>query len=173
MAQQGVDLVESEIQIRRAKRADIARIVVLARKATRSRLQVDEATVMEWLFGKGLWVATHGDELVGVVAYQTENLVAVTDVFYVSPAQWREVAGAKLLATVEAEAGTLMCEANVLLLPAWTSKAVRAFLHEQGYESHGFEGLHRIWREVLADFVVEGMYLGVKRLRDRMVMVPL
>jgi hypothetical protein len=128
---------------------------------------------MEWLFGKGLWLAAQGDELVGVIAYQTENLVAVTDVFYVSPAQWRDQAGTKLLAKVEAEAGTLMCEANVLVLPARTSKAVRAFLQEQGYEPQVFEALHRIWRDVLADFVVEGMYLGVKRLRDRMVMVPL
>ena len=66
-----------------------------------------------------------------------------------------------------------MCEANILLLPTWTSKAVRAFLKKQGYESQEFDDLHRIWREVLGEFDLEETDLVVKRLRDRMVMVPI
>jgi N-acetylglutamate synthase-like GNAT family acetyltransferase len=161
------------INVRRAKRGDTAGIAALVRKATRSRIQVDEAEVMEWLFSKGLWVAARGDSLVGVAACQTENLVSVTDVFHVYPARLRTSAGSQLLETIEGEANTLMCEANIVLVPPGTSKAVRTFLERQGYEPQELGQLHRIWREVLSDFVTDKVGLMVKRLRDRMVMVPI
>lgn len=165
--------MSEEIEVRRAGRGDLAAIAALVRKATRSKLRVDETEVMEWLFSKGLWVAVAGGSVVGAAACQTENLVSVTDVFYVSPARFRARAGSQLLAAIEAEVNTLMCEANVLVLPGWTSKAVRAFLQKQGYEPKEFQDLHRIWREVLGEFVAEGTDLMVKRLRERMVMVPI
>lgn len=160
------------LEIRRARRSDLAPIASLVQRATRSRVKAGEAEVQEWLFSKGLWVAEQNDILVGVVAWQAENLVSVTDLFYVSPARSRSTAGGRLLETIEAEANVLMCEANVMVLPAWTSKAVRGFLQKQGYEPKGFEELHRIWREVLSEFVTGDQDLMVKRLRERMVMVP-
>jgi N-acetylglutamate synthase-like GNAT family acetyltransferase len=166
------DMTE-EIEIRRAGRQDVAAIAELVRRATRSRTAVDEGQVKEWLFSKGLWVAAQNDALVGVAAWQAENLVSVTDVFHVAPARLRKTAGAKLLKAVEQEANVLMCEANVLLLPPRTPQAVRSFLQDLGYEPQELQALHRIWREVLADFVGEESDLMVKRLRDRMVMVPI
>jgi N-acetylglutamate synthase-like GNAT family acetyltransferase len=161
------------LELRRARRADLAPIAELVRKATRSRLKPDEADVMEWLFGKGLWVAAEEATVVGVAAWQAENLVSITDVFHVAPARYRATAGAQLLATIEAEANVLMCEANVLVVPAWTSKAERTFLQKQGYEPRPYDELHRIWREVLNEFVADEVDLMVKRLRERMVMVPI
>jgi N-acetylglutamate synthase-like GNAT family acetyltransferase len=172
--------MSEEIQIRRAKRDDLAGIASVVQKATQWKIKVDEADVLEWLFSKGLWVAILDDAsagaaeptVVGVAACQTENLVSVTDVFQVSPAKLRAKAGSKLLTAVEEEVDTLMCEANVVLLPAWTSKTVRTFFQKQGYEAQALEDLHRIWREVLSDFVTDETDLMVKKLRDRMVMVP-
>jgi N-acetylglutamate synthase-like GNAT family acetyltransferase len=165
--------MSEELQVRRANRGDLGAIAALVRKATQSELQVDESDVMEWLFSKGLWVAVQGSVLMGVVAYQTENLVSVTDVFHVSPVElWVEV-GSKLLETVEAEVSTLMCEANIVLLPAWALETMRTFLQEQGYEPKEFDQLHRIWREVLGEFVTDAMALMIKQLRERMVMVPI
>jgi N-acetylglutamate synthase-like GNAT family acetyltransferase len=165
--------MSEEIQVRRAKRDDLAAIAALVGRATRSKIRVDEADVMEWLFSKGLWVAVQGETVVGVATCQTENLLSVTDTFYVSPARLRPRAGGQLLDAVEAEVGTLMCEANVMLLPLWTSKTVRTFLKRHGYEPKQFDELHRIWREVLSGFDLEDMDLVVKQLRDRMVMVPI
>jgi N-acetylglutamate synthase-like GNAT family acetyltransferase len=161
------------IKIRRAKRDDVAAIAALVRETDQSRIGADEAEVTEWLFSKGLWVATQGDSLVGVAACQAENLVSVTDVFHVSPERLWTSAGSRLLETIEGEANTLMCEANVVLVPAGTSEAIHTCLEQQGYEPKEFEELHRIWREVLSDFVTDELGLMVKRLRDRMVMVPI
>ena len=160
-------------QIRRAKLQDLGGITRLAREASPLKGQVDEAEVTEWLYNKGVWVAIRDDSPVGVAAWQAENLLAVTDVFHVAPVEyWIEV-GSQLLDTIEGEAHTLMCEANVVLLPALAPEAACTSLQQQGYERKTREELHRIWREVLSDFDGDELEIMVKRLRDRMVMVPI
>lgn len=161
------------VEVRRAGRGDLATIAALVNRASEPQPGPDEAGVMEWLFSKGLWVAIVAGELVGVAAWQAENLLCVTDVFFVHPTELLAAAGGGLMSTIESQADTLMCEANVVVVPAGTGEAVRACLAEQGYELKTYGELHRIWREVLNDFVDDGPDLLVKRLRERMVMVPI
>jgi N-acetylglutamate synthase-like GNAT family acetyltransferase len=165
--------VGTEIEVRRANRHDLAAIVRVVAKSSHRHLAATEAQATDWLFGKGLWVANAGGRTVGVVAWQVENLVCVTDLFHVAPARYLKKAGTRLLQTVEAESGILMCEANVVVLPPWTPGKVRAFLQGQGYEVRTLGDLHRIWREVLAEWLQGDEELMVKRLRDRMVMAPI
>jgi len=170
------DPASAEIEVRRARRGDVPGIVTLVRQATQGKRCVEEAEVVGWLFGKGLLVAAHdknGARVVGVAAWQAENLLSVTDLFYVYPAKLRAEAGGRLLAAIEAEANVLMCEANVVIFPPRTSKAVRTFLNKQGYELKTYQELHRIWREVLGEFVADQPELMVKRLRERMIMAPI
>ena len=160
-------------QVRRAKLQDLDRIVLLAREASPSGHQLNEAEVTEWLYSKGVWVALNNDALVGVAAWQAENLLAVTDVLHVAPPEHWPGAGGQLLASIESAAQTLMCEANVVLLPARAPEAARALLQQRGYERKNLDELHRIWREVLSDFAKGQMEIMVKQLRDRMIMAPL
>jgi len=166
------DPASAEIEVRRARRGDAPGIVTLIRQATQGKRLVEEIEVLDWLFGKGLLVAARGGQVVGAAAWQAENLLSVTDLFYVYPAKLRAEAGGRLLAAIEAEANVLMCEANVMILPPHTSKTIRTFLNKQGYEVKTFQELHRIWREVLGEFVADQPELMVKKLRERMIMAP-
>jgi N-acetylglutamate synthase-like GNAT family acetyltransferase len=159
-------------EIRRAKLQDLGGIARLARETSPVEGQPDENRVTEWLMSKGVWVAIQDDALVGVAAWQAENLLAVTDVLHVVPAEQWSRAGSQLLETIEGEAQTLMCEANIVLLPSSSPEATRTLLEQQGYEPKPREELHRIWREVLSEYAEESEVM-VKKLRDRMVMVPL
>ena len=159
-------------EIRRAKLQDLGGIARLAREASPVEGQPDENEVTDWLMSKGVWVALRDDALVGVAAWQAENLLAVTDVLHVAPAEHWGEAGSQLLETIEGEAQTLMCEANIVLLPNSAPGAARALLQQQGYEPQAREELHRIWREVLSEYAEE-LEVMVKKLRDRMVMAPL
>ncbi len=166
-----------EILIRRARRGDLEAVAALVGEASAGEVEAVEAEVMDWLFSKGMWVAVQDDAVVGVATCQTENLVCITDELRVWPASLQDQAGGPLLAAIEAEVSTLMCEVNIVVLPASTSSVVRDFLGEQGYEPQEFEALHRIYREVLSDLFGEDELaepvLMVKQLRDRMVMVPI
>lgn len=161
-----------QLEIRRAGREDLTAIASLVGEATRLNVSVGETEVRDWLFSKGLWLAFCDDMLVGVAAWQVENLVSVTELFLASSGPWWAEAGRSLLETIETEAGTLMCEVNVVPFPGWVPDNVRTLLQEQGYESRSLEELHRFWQEVLSDFCVHELDLMVKRLRDQMVMVP-
>jgi dephospho-CoA kinase len=161
--------VNGSLTIRRAKQADVADIAALVRATGHD--QADDVLVRDWLFSKGMWVAVDDGAVLGVAAWQAENLVCVTDVFHVAAGELAR-AGRRLLETLEAEARTLLCELNVLVLPPSTPGVVLAFLERQGYEQRTFDELHRIWREVLDEFVAAGVKLWVKQLRERMVMVP-
>jgi N-acetylglutamate synthase-like GNAT family acetyltransferase len=169
--------VGDELLIRRARRGDLGEVAALVGEATGGGAQAEEAEMMDWLFSKGMWVAVQDESVVGVATCQTENLVSVTDELHVWPAQLQVEAGGALLEAIEAEVSTLMCEVNIVVLPASTSNAVRDFLGKQGYEPEEFEALHRIYREVLGDLFdpeeLAGPVLMIKRLRDRMVMVPI
>lgn len=171
--------MSENLEIRRASRGDLAAITSLVRQAIQASTQIDESEIPSadhWLFSKGLWVAVQGHpghELIGVAAWQAENLVSVTDVFYVFPESLWATAGGRLLETIEAEAKILMCEINAVLLPDWAPEAAHAFFQQAGYEYQDHKELHRIWQEVLSEFIIEGSMLMVKRLQDRMRMVPL
>jgi N-acetylglutamate synthase-like GNAT family acetyltransferase len=175
-----VGIVSENLEIRRASQGDLAAITSLVRQAIQSRTPTDEAempSVNHWLFSKGLWVALqgppHGRELVGVAAWQAENLVSVTDVFYIFPESLWATTGGQLLETIEAEAKTLMCEINAVLLPDWAPEVTHAFFQQAGYERQDHKELHRIWQEVLSEFITGSSVLMVKQLQDRMRMVPL
>ena len=164
--------MDQDMVVRRAGRQDVAGIAALLKEAVPRQGPAAENDVLEWLFSKGLVVATEADVLLGVAAWQAENLVAVTDVLALAPHSVAP-AGAALLDFIEAGAGSLMCEVNIVLLPAEGGSQVRALLQQQGYERQEFESLHRIWREVLGEFEVKDREFLVKGLRERMIMVPL
>lgn len=159
------------LTVRRARQEDGEAIAAFVREANPSTTAVGPAVVTEWLYGKGVWVAHQDRRLVGVAAWQAENLVSVTDVLYLAAAPlWTEVAG-RLLATIEGEATVLMCEVNAVLLPDGPV-AVRDFLRDQGYEEAELAELHRFWQEVLRDFLDAGPTIMIKRLRTQMVTIP-
>ena len=161
-----------ELEVRRAGRQDLTSMVALVRAASQDGIEIDESDALEWLYDKGLLVAAEGDALLGVLGWQAENLLAVTDLFAISAQARSADAGRALLERVEAEAQGLMCEAHLVAVEDGTS-GVAEILAGQGYERQPFADLHRIWREVLGEFTPEQRDVWVKRLRDRMVMVPL
>jgi N-acetylglutamate synthase-like GNAT family acetyltransferase len=160
------------LTVRRARLDDIDGIGTCVQRAMQSDIAVDSAVITEWLFGKGVWVALQEDTLVGVAAWQAENLVSVTDVFHIAPTPFWTKIGATLLETIEAEAITLMCEVSAVLLSNGIDPSVRSFLRDQGYKEAELEELHRFWQEVLAEFLEAEVAIMIKQLRDRMVMVP-
>ena len=74
-------LMSAEIHVRRARREDLIAIVELVQASSGGQIDVDEAKALEWLLSKGLLVALRDERLLGMAAWQAENLLAVTDAF--------------------------------------------------------------------------------------------
>ena len=92
---------ESPMEFRRAKRGDLTQMAALITDASQGAITLDEGEMMERLFSKGYLVALQADEVIGVVGWQTENLIAGVDDFFVKGnALWPTVGG-QLIERVE------------------------------------------------------------------------
>jgi dephospho-CoA kinase len=162
-----------QLQIRRAKRGDLAAMATLITQATNGKMSPDETAMMESLFSKGYLVAQSEDQLLGLVGFRTENLIAGIDGFLVRSSDLWPTVGKSLLKAVEGEAAQLSCEVALLYVLPETGPVSMKFFEKNGYEKKKSEDLIKMWREAAEDFYVEGSVLMVKQLLERRIMTPL
>ena len=119
-------------------------------------------------------MAKDGEELVGVLGFQVENLIARVTDFVISPASFRTAAGGVLLETMEQIARELECEAAVLLPSPNVPPAVDSFWRGFGYEARMIADLPPAWREASTDSRLDALsQLLVKPLHTSQVARPL
>lgn len=165
---------EEIVEIRRAKRNDLSKMAALISNATEGEINLDEGEMMERLFSKGYLVAIKGDDLVGVIGWQTENLIAGVDDFFVrSNALWPNI-GAELMQRVEEAVAELSCEAGLVFLHHRTGLVAKKYLESRGYEEKQADELEdRMWREAAYDWAVENTTLMFKQLLERRINMPI
>jgi len=134
---------------------------------------MDEGQMMEALFSKGYLVAHQNDELVGLVGWQTENLIAGIDDLFVKGSHLWPTVGQTLMDKVEQAVAELSCEAGLVFLHNKTGPIAKKFLENRGYQAKDPDDLIKVWREAAYDWKVENTTLMVKQLLERRVMIPL
>ncbi|MFQ5576150.1 MAG: dephospho-CoA kinase [Anaerolineae bacterium] len=161
------------LEVRRAKRNDLLPMTALIKTATGGEFAPGEADMMENLFSKGYMVAFQNGELVGMVGWQTENLIAGIDDLFVSASELWPVVGGTLMDRVEEAVAELSCEAGLIFLHNNTGPVAKKFLEKRGYKEKKPEELIKVWREAAEEWKVDNTTLMVKQLMERRVMIPL
>ena len=161
------------LQVRRAKRDDLAAMAALMTQATNGAISPSETVMMENLFSKGYFVAQAGEQLLGLVGLRTENLIAGIDDFLVRSSDLWPTVGKAMLKGIEKEAGDLSCEVALLFVRPEAGPVSMAFFEKSGYQRQSPEDLIKMWREAAEDYYTEGSVLMVKQLLERRIMSPL
>jgi N-acetylglutamate synthase-like GNAT family acetyltransferase len=161
------------LQVRRAKRGDLAAMAALVAQATNGAIAPDETQMMENLFSKGYFVVQVDEHLLGMVGLRTENLIAGIDDFLVRSSDLWPSVGGVLLKGVEAEANTLSCEVALLYARPEAGPVAMTFFAKNGYKRRSPEDLIKMWREAANDYRSEGSVLLVKQLLERRIMTPI
>ncbi len=165
---------KGSIEIRRATRSDLKAMAALISAASQGDISLDESDMMERLFSKGYLVALQGEELVGVVGWQTENLIAGIDDFFVKSSNLWPSVGKMLVEKVEEAVLELSCEAGLIFLYNKTSILGKKFLEKQGYQPQEIKDLKiKDWRQAATEWQQENANLLVKQLMERRVMTPI
>ncbi len=165
---------ESKVEFRRAKRGDLTQMAALITDATQGEISLDEGKMMERLFSKGYLVALQADELIGVVGWQTENLIAGVDDFFVKGSSLWPTVGGQLIEQVEKAVAELSCEAGLVFLHKKTGPVAKKCLESRGYETReGSELKEKMWREAAEDWAVENTTLMVRQLLERRINIPI
>ena len=162
------------VEFRRAKRGDLAEIAALISSSSQGEIELDESEMMERLFSKGYMVALQQKKIVGVVGWQTENLIAGVDDFFVtSSALWPKIGG-QLIDRVEEEVSQLSCEAGLVFLHDKTGPVAKKCLESKGYQAMVAEDMkERAWREAAADWSIDNTTMLVKQLLERRINTPI
>ena len=162
-----------DLVLRRAKRDDLGGMAELISTATNGTIEIDISDMMESLFSRAYLVATTGGQIVGMVGWQTENLVAGLQDFYMRDQQLWSNTAEKMLKKVEEEVDSLSCEAALVFVMNQAGGKPIEFLESKGYKQAESSTLIPHWREAAADWQPENSVLLYKKLREQRIMVPM
>lgn len=162
-----------EVIIRRAKREDLNPMAELISTGTKGALQPDLSAMMENLFSRAYLVALAKDYVVGMIGWQTENLVAGLQDFYVLRDDLWATIGQRMLDKVHEEVNNLSCEVSLVFVTNQTGQKPIEFLESQGYEQFESKNLIPDWREAAVEWQPENSVLLYKKMREQRIMVPM
>ncbi len=162
-----------ELQIRRARLDDAAAIADFVNRARRRGEGVNRAMVAQRFSDVGFMLAELNGQIVAMLGWQVENLIARITDFLVAPTMDRAVAGRALVQRIEEQAQTLQAEAAMLFLPPRPSPQLVSFWEQFGYKEHAFDTLPRQWRQAVTEWNPNASNVMVKVLREDMVRRPI
>ncbi len=162
-----------EITVRRARPSDAERIAAFVNRARPQGKRVTREAVVARLGKVGFLIAEADGEIVGLLGWQVENLIARVADFMISPNRYRVTAGHALLTTMEQAAHELQAEAAILFVPADIPREVLAFWEAFGYGFREVASLPRAWREAAREAYPAGEWVVLKQLRQDRVLRPM
>jgi len=168
-----VDINVDEVMIRRAKRGDLDTMAQLISDSTQGAIAPDLSQMMESLFSRAYIVALSGEHVIGIAGWQTENLIAGLQDFYLLRDDLWETVGVKMLAMIHEEIGKLSCEVSMAFVANEAGSKPIEFFESQGYEKSEVKDLGYMWEDAAAEWQTENTTLLYKKLREHRIMVPM
>ena len=167
------ELKITDVAIRRAKRQDLQAMSQLIAKTTHGLINPDLNQMMEALFSRAYIVALVGEYMVGVAGWQTENLIAGLQDFYVLRDDMWPTVGKKMLDKVHEEINSLSCEVAMVFVLNQAGPRPVQFFESQGYEQSESKDLGYMWKDAAMEWQPENSCLLYKKLREQRIMVPM
>ena len=161
------------LSLQRAKPRDAQKIADLITRLSQGRRRMTQEQVMEAFGDKAFLLLLRDRELVGIVGWQVENLVArITDLF-LDPRVAPEQALPLLIQEVERASGDLQCEAALIFPPLELGGLDRVW-KQLGYERRAPDTLGvQAWEDAALESMPGGSTLFFKQLRTDRVLRPI
>lgn len=167
------DVNVADVTIRRAKREDLGAMAELLSTSTNGAVSPDISEMMESLFSRAYVVAMVGEQIVGMIGWQTENLVAGLQDFYVLNDELWSSVGEKMMTKVHEEIDSLSCEVALAFVLKQAGPKSIEFLQSQGYELSDPDSLIPDWKDAAQEWQPEESLLLYKKTREQRIMVPM
>ncbi len=162
-----------DIEIRRAKRPDLGAMAKLIAIGTKGAIDPDASQMMEALFSRAYLIATYNRHVVGVAGWQTENLIAGLQDFYVlNDGLWPTV-GKKMLDRIHEEVDSLSCEVAIAFVLNQAGSKPVEFFESQEYQQAEGKDLGYMWKDAALEWQPDNSVLLYKKLREQRIMVPM
>ena len=145
----------------------------LVSAGTKGAVKTDLSQMMELLFSRAYLVALAGEYIVGVAGWQTENLIAGLQDFYVLRDDLWPTVGQQMLEMIHDEVNKLSCEVAIAFVLNQAGPKPIEFFESQGYEQAQGKDLGYMWKDAAKEWQPENSGLLYKKLREQRIMVPM
>lgn len=163
--------VDADVEVRRARRSDLVALSVAIAKLENRTNPLARAEALQRLGERGYRIAIKDHRIVGLAAWEAENLVAIVREIWAESADAAPVVFPKLIALIEEEAKELLCEV-VLLLIGESAMTLAAEAHAFGYEQSELSALHSVWQGVVKERLQPTDQIWLKLLRPSITTKP-
>ncbi|RME06576.1 MAG: dephospho-CoA kinase [Anaerolineae bacterium] len=161
-----------ELHVRRAGPAQAEAIARFISRVSNGRRAMTRMDVMAAFGEKGYLLLMNGDEIVGVLGWQVENLVARVDDLLLDERAPLEEGLSLLMSTVEEAATELLSEALLVFLPPELARH-HTLWEKMGYAPRTVKELGvSAWQEAAMESMPSGTVLFFKQLRKDRVLRP-
>lgn len=161
------------IQVRPARRGDLPALGRALARFENRKEPLSQTETLKRLGERGYRIALAHGQIVAIAAWEAENLVAITrDIRADSPEIARQALPA-LLALIEQDANSLVCEVSVLLVDERTPSVISELATKAKYEKRGLDALHKMWRQVISERLRNGTTIWAKPLRKDLITKPI
>jgi dephospho-CoA kinase len=159
--------------VQRGRPRDSDLIASIITRLSNGKQKMSKLDVME-AFGDKAFLLLHlNSQIVGVVGWQVENLVARTTDLFIEPAHLNDKALASLISEVERASQDLQCEASLLFLHPELASYEAAW-KALGYQKRTPETLGvQAWQDAANESKPPGTVLMFKQLRTDRVLRPI
>lgn len=163
---------KGELVVQRARPKQAGEIAAFINRISAGKRTMTQEDVMAAFGEKAFLLLWVDDQLVGLMGWQVENLVARTDDIYLDPTILFSPAVRAMMDEVENASRELQCEASLVFLPRDLHKRQETWL-AMGYEERSVHSLRvRAWEEAAAESMPPGSIMLFKQLRKDRVLRP-
>ncbi|MEN8172164.1 MAG: dephospho-CoA kinase [Chloroflexota bacterium] len=149
--------------------SEIARFIT---SASQGQLSLTRTDIMAAFGEKAFVLLRHGSNVIGVMGWQVENLIARVDDVFLLPGDTLEDAIETMIKEVEEASYDLQCEAAMLFLPPKLARHKKIW-KDLGYATQSVKLLSvRAWQEAATESMPPGTVLLFKKLRKNRVLRP-
>ena len=167
-----VQTIKGEMAVQRARPRQADEIALYISRMTGGRSPLNRDDIMAAFGEKAFLLLKIGGQLVGLVGWQVENLVARTDEVYLDPNIPFSESVQVLVGEVERASRELQCEVSLLFLSPSLARQY-AIWNTMGYQTRSISSLGvRAWQEAAVESMPEGTVMLFKQLRKDRVLRP-
>ena len=162
-----------ELFVKRGKPKHSDQIALFINQLQKNGSKLTRDDIMTSFGEKAYLILQAGNNIIGVIGWQVENLIARVVDIYLEPGVEMNTALSKLISEMESASRELQCEASLIFTPEKLSQPAKVW-KELGYESRSIESLKiSAWKEAAAESMKSGRVMYFKQLRKDRILRPI
>ncbi|MCB9419271.1 MAG: dephospho-CoA kinase [Ardenticatenaceae bacterium] len=155
------------LEVRRARPADVAAMLLLMHKATNGAVQMKRAELLMALSERGYFIGQIGTEISALMGWNIDSQVARIDQIFIHPLEATMTTGLAILEEVEKSADAHVCEIILAFIADDAPPEIEQTFDRQAFGPANPTNLPQVWQRAVDESQPEGTHLRLKVLRDR------